>query len=66
MQNHSKILKCLVVGFQVKDSGLLEMSIDEQHRLSVIELIGSNTVGLVCVMCMPARALAPQPLRCVL
>ena len=42
------------------------MSIDELHRLSVIELIGSNAVGLVRVMCMPARTLTAQPLRCVL
>jgi hypothetical protein len=42
------------------------MSIDELPQLSVIELNGSSAVGEVRVMCMPARALAPQPLQCVL
>ena len=48
---------------QVKDSSLLDMSIDELPRLSVIELNGRSTVGLVRVMCMPALALGLQPLR---
>ena len=66
VQNESKNQKCLAVAVDGQDSTLLDMSIDELHQLTAIELIGSNTVGLVCVMCMHARALTPQPLRCVL
>ena len=66
VQNESKKQKCHVVVLAGQDFNLIDMSIDELARLLMIELIGSNTVGLVCVMCMPASALAPQSLRCVL
>ena len=42
------------------------MSMDELPRLLVIELIGSNSVSLVCGMRMPVRAQPLQKLPCVL
>ena len=55
LESKSKKQKCLVVVLAGQDFNLIDMSIDELHRLTVIELIGSNTVSLVCVMCMPAE-----------
>ena len=66
MQNVSKKQKCLVVVLAGQDFNLIDMSIDELARLLMIELIGTDTVSLVRVMSMAARALASKPLPCVL
>ena len=45
---------------------LVDLSLDELPRLLVIEFIGISAVGLVRAKRMPALALTPQHVRCVL
>ena len=45
---------------------LVELSFDAPNQPAVIEVVGRSPDRSVRAMCMPARALAPQPLRCVL
>ena len=45
---------------------MVDLSTAERNQPAMIELIDVSAVSFVCVMPMPARALVPQPLRCVL